>query len=196
MNTTIRALILITCLAALVSIGACTKKPPKAVSEAPPASIPDPPPPPPPAVAPPPAPEPDQAEVDPYASGDLLAVADLARREGRLGDVYFDFDRSDLAAEARERLAANARFFLEKSDLLIQVQGHCDERGTNEYNLALGERRAAAVVSYLEALGVAPGRLTALSLGEERQVCTEIGEACWRQNRRAHFVLLGRKGSP
>lgn len=181
------------CLALLATAG-CATNPPPPPPTPPPTTTPEPAPPPPP-PPPPPAPQPDPVEVDPYASGDLGAVAELARREGLLGDVYFDFDRSDLSPEARERLAANASFFKKQADLLVRVEGHCDERGTNEYNLALGERRAAGVVAYLVSLGVAADRLSTVSYGEERPVCSENQESCWQRNRRAHFLLVGRQAA-
>jgi peptidoglycan-associated lipoprotein len=76
----------------------------------------------------------------------------------------------------------------------LSIEGHCDERGTNEYNLALGDRRAKAVKDYLTSLGVASGRMDVISYGEERPACTDQSEACWAKNRRAHFVVLTKVG--
>lgn len=113
-----------------------------------------------------------------------------AREQGLLGDVFFEFDRADLTQEARSRLAKNAEFMKGTGqDLAFTIEGHCDERGTNEYNLALGDRRAQAAKDYLVSLGVENGRFRTISYGEERPFCTESSEGCWQQNRRAHFVL-------
>lgn len=146
-------------------------------------------------AAPEPAPAPEPAaepEPDPFA-GDLEAVAAYARAQSLLGDVYFDYDQAGLSDVSRDRLAANARFFQEHREFQVTLEGHCDERGTNEYNLALGDRRANSVKDYLGSFGVAADRLRTISYGEERPSCTESDESCWRENRRAHFVLSGRR---
>jgi peptidoglycan-associated lipoprotein len=78
-------------------------------------------------------------------------------------------------------------------DILFTIEGHCDERGTNEYNIALGQRRASAAKDYIVSLGVEDSRLRTISYGEERPFCTESNEGCWQQNRRAHFVATGRR---
>ncbi|MEL7060790.1 MAG: peptidoglycan-associated lipoprotein Pal [Acidobacteriota bacterium] len=118
-----------------------------------------------------------------------------AERQGLLGDVFFDFDRAELRPEARERLEKNAAFMMseEGRDLVFTVEGHCDERGTNEYNLALGQERAAAATDYLRSLGVGESRFKTISYGEERPFCTVSDEACWQKNRRAHFVISSRR---
>lgn len=145
-------------------------------------------------ATPPPAPAP-QAPAEPAdpLAGDLATVNEYVRGRGLLGDVYYSYDSSDLSSEARDRLAGNARFFKDHPVFEAIIEGHCDDRGTPEYNLALGERRASAAVSYLTALGVDGSRLRTLSYGEERPVCTGSDESCWSQNRRAHFVLTGRR---
>jgi peptidoglycan-associated lipoprotein len=148
-----------------------------------------------PAPAPAPAPEPAVPATDPDPlSGDLDSVNEYLRRQGLLGDVYFDYDRAELSSETRDRLARNARFLTDHPRFRLTVEGHCDERGTSEYNLALGERRAAAVRQYLSSLGISPDRLTTISYGKERPVCTEESESCWRLNRRAHHLVTGRAG--
>jgi peptidoglycan-associated lipoprotein len=114
------------------------------------------------------------------------------RDQGLIDDVYFDFDRSELRPEATEQLARNADWLRGNPGYVATIEGHCDERGTNEYNLALGERRANAAKSYLVSLGIDGGRLTTISYGEERPVCTESTESCWQRNRRAHFVVSPR----
>jgi peptidoglycan-associated lipoprotein len=110
-----------------------------------------------------------------------------------LQDVYFDYDKSDLRPDARDALAKNADW-LKKSynTAVVQIEGHCDERGTNEYNLSLGERRARAALDYLVSLGVPAARLSTISYGEERPQCTESDESCWQRNRRGHFNITGK----
>ncbi len=111
-------------------------------------------------------------------------------------DVYFEFDRYDLRADARETLKANAEWLKKNPAARVEIEGHCDERGTNEYNLALGAKRAQAAKDYLATLGIRGDRLSTISYGEEIPVCKEHGEGCWRQNRRARFVIIpGRPAS-
>ena len=111
-----------------------------------------------------------------------------------LKDVYFAFDRSDLDPAARETLKANADWLRANPSARVQIEGHCDERGTNEYNLALGARRAAASKDYVVSLGVSVDRLSTTSFGEEIPVCKESAEECWAKNRRARFVIM--QGAP
>jgi peptidoglycan-associated lipoprotein len=108
-----------------------------------------------------------------------------------LKDIYFDFDKYDIRPGDAKVLDANAAW-LKGNNNLVLIEGHCDERGTNEYNLALGERRAKATMNYLVSQGVQAGRITIISYGEERPVCTEHNEACWAKNRRAHFLTKAR----
>ena len=108
-----------------------------------------------------------------------------------LKDVGFDFDKYEIRAADAEILDANAAWMKANPDYLVLVEGHCDERGTNEYNLALGERRAKATLNYLLARGLAADRLTLVSYGKERPLCSDATEACWGQNRRAHFLVKG-----
>ena len=135
--------------------------------------------------------EPVDKTQDPL-SGDLAQVNDYVWKNGLLGDVYFEFDKADLIEEARARLARNAEWLRSHPEFEITIEGHCDERGTNEYNLALGERRAAAAKDYLASLGVGATRLRTLSYGEERPQCSDSTESCWARNRRAHFVVTSR----
>lgn len=109
-----------------------------------------------------------------------------------LGDIYFAFDRDDLGPEARAVLTKNAEFVLDFPKAEIQIEGHCDERGTSEYNLALGERRSLSVRQYLVSLGVPAGRLSTISYGEELPADPRHNEAAWAKNRRAHFVILSK----
>jgi peptidoglycan-associated lipoprotein len=106
-----------------------------------------------------------------------------------LKDVFFDFDRYDLSADARTVLRTNADWLKSNPAARVEIEGHCDERGTSEYNLALGAKRAQAAREYLVTLGVAPDRLSTTSYGEEIPVCRESNEGCWKQNRRARFVI-------
>jgi peptidoglycan-associated lipoprotein len=102
-----------------------------------------------------------------------------------VGDrVFFALDRYDLSAEAQSQLQKQAQWLAQYPAVTVTIEGHCDERGTREYNLALGERRANAVANYLTALGVDAGRLSVISYGKERPECTESNEGCWAQNRR------------
>jgi len=128
-------------------------------------------PPPPPAPAPPPQP----------------SLQDLFNRDVR--DAYFDFDKADIRADAKDALAQTATFLKAHPEAKVIVEGHCDERGSTEYNLALGDRRANAAKNYLVSLGVPADQLDTISYGKERPFCSVSNEECWQQNRRAHFVL-------
>jgi len=105
-----------------------------------------------------------------------------------LKPVHFDFDKSDIRTGDAEILQASASWLNEHRGHLVLIEGHCDQRGTNEYNLALGERRARAAMNFLVAHGVAAGRFTLVSYGEERPLCSDESEACWARNRRAMFL--------
>ncbi len=133
----------------------------------------------------------DQTE-DPLLSEDMKLVNDELRRRGFSSDVYFAYDESALNDDARAKLSRNAELLKAQARFNLTIEGHCDERGTAEYNLALGERRANAVRGYLGSLGVGTERMRTLSYGSERPVCTEHEESCWSQNRRAHMVITGR----
>ncbi len=159
-----------------------------------------PPPPPPPApvapTPPPPAPAPAQAPPsapvqDEYSRLKAMDIAGLERL-GLLDDVHFDFDKSDVRDSDRALLAKDAGTLRKYDFLTVTVEGHCDERGTVEYNLALGERRARAVEDYLVSLGVPAGRLRTVSYGKEKPLCMEHDEACWARNRRSHLGITGK----
>ena len=105
-----------------------------------------------------------------------------------LGDVFFDFDKSELRTDAVAQLKTNANWLEAKAGRKVIIEGHCDERGTNEYNLALGERRANSAKDYIVNLGVEPARLKTVSYGEEKPFAQGHSEEAWAQNRRAHFV--------
>ena len=106
-----------------------------------------------------------------------------------LKDVYFDFDRYDLREDAREILKANSAWLKANPAAQVQIEGHCDERGTTEYNVALGSRRAESAKDYLVTLGTSADRLSTISYGEEVPVCREQTEECWQNNRRVRFVV-------
>lgn len=107
----------------------------------------------------------------------------------RLADVYFDYDAYEIRAGDTRVMDANAEWLRANPDSLVLIEGHTDERGTSEYNLSLGERRAAAAMSYLLTRGIPARRMVAISYGEERPFCTEPSEGCWARNRRVHFLI-------
>ena len=120
--------------------------------------------------------------ADRPAPSEFSEVRDLA-------DIHFDFDRYDIRAEHVTILDANAAWLKANANSLVLIEGHCDARGTNEYNVALGDRRAKATMNYLVAHGVKSTRISVISYGEERPTCATDDEACWAKNRRAHFLL-------
>jgi peptidoglycan-associated lipoprotein len=108
--------------------------------------------------------------------------------EQNVKDAYFDFNKADIRSDAREALTKDAEFLRSYPQLRVTIEGHCDERGSTEYNIGLGERRAQAAKNYLISLGISADRMDTVSWGKERPFCTEHTEECWQQNRRAHFV--------
>jgi peptidoglycan-associated lipoprotein len=180
-------------LSLVASLGAagCSKKPP--------ATTPAPAPPPPAAPAappaPPPPPAPPQAPPPPALTEDEIfarKTLEQLNAERPLADVYFDLDQAQIRADARGSLQKNAAWMKRWSATRILVEGHCDERGTAEYNLALGERRATAVKEYLQSLGVSPDRVAVVSKGKESPFCNQSNESCWQQNRRGHFLITAK----
>lgn len=109
---------------------------------------------------------------------------------GPLKDIYFDFDSHNLTSDARETLRANASWLKSNPAARAEIEGHSDERGTNEYNLALGAKRAQTAKDFLATLGVTAERLSTISYGEEIPMCKDASESCWQRNRRARFVVL------
>jgi peptidoglycan-associated lipoprotein len=107
----------------------------------------------------------------------------------KVKDAFFDYDSAEIRGDARAVLQNDADFLKAYPQARVTIEGHCDERGSTEYNLALGDRRANAVKEYLVTLGVPAGQLTTTSYGKEKPFCTESNEACWQQNRRGHFAL-------
>ena len=103
-------------------------------------------------------------------------------------DVYFDYDKADIRGDQQTSVQADAQFLSQHSNISFTIEGHCDERGSTEYNLALGDQRASAVKNALTAAGVNASRIKTISYGKEKPFCTESNEACWQQNRRGHLV--------
>ena len=164
----------------------CKKKAPTTTAEArPPVEEPAPPV----TNVPPPAPSaPTDVDAVDIGSQDLASL----NSKGYLKDAYFDYDQSDLRDDARTVLSSNAEWLKRYRTIQVLVEGHCDERGTSAYNLALGDRRANAARDYLDSLGVPASRIRTVSYGKERPACTEASEDCYQQNRRAHFVITAK----
>jgi len=185
------ALILFTAMTAV----ACGKKAPVETPQPPPPAPPPavqpkptpPPPPPPPRNEPPPPPRvPTEAEI--FASWSL----DQLNEKGLLVDVYFAYDVADLSDQARGSLGKNADVMKKWPTTRVMVEGHADARGTSEYNMALGERRASAIRDYLVSLGIAAARVTIVSKGEEEPSCRDEAESCWSLNRRGRFFFTAK----
>lgn len=112
-----------------------------------------------------------------------------SRREFENEDIYFSFDSAALSRTAQEKLREKARWMMQNPGVSAVIEGHCDERGTSEYNLALGDRRAESAKAYMINLGISPARLVTISYGEERPVDPRHNEEAWARNRRAHFEI-------
>jgi peptidoglycan-associated lipoprotein len=178
-------------LAVTVACGA--KQPPPAPVVPPPPVVVTPPPPPPPPPPPQPVPQPPPAPVvltedQVFASLTLQQLND----QKPLEDVFFAYDSADLSDAARASLQKNADWLRRWVSTTITVEGHADSRGTNEYNLALAERRASSVRDYLVSLGVPVTRISIVSKGEEQPFCTEEVESCYSLNRRGHFIFTAK----
>ncbi|UCE78500.1 MAG: peptidoglycan-associated lipoprotein Pal [Nitrospiraceae bacterium] len=114
----------------------------------------------------------------------------LEETKGMFEDILFDYDKYAVKSQYRSTLQSISAWMTKNGGATLSIEGHCDERGTNEYNLALGDRRAKAVKDYLVSLGVPSSKIEILSYGEEKPLCTQQAESCWSRNRRAHFVIL------
>ncbi len=112
-----------------------------------------------------------------------------ANGEGPLNDIHFDYNDYSVRAQDGEILKSNADWMTKNSGARVQIEGHCDDRGSEEYNIALGAKRAQAAKEYLVTLGIAASRISTISYGKELPLCTEHDESCWSQNRRDHFVV-------
>ena len=140
-----------------------------------------------------------QSDAEPFLGGSGSGGSgsggmDEARRQNfkitsSLKDIYFKFDKYDLDDQSRGTLRQSASYLKSNSGAVIEIQGHCDERGTNNYNIALGERRAHSTKMYLVSQGISARRIHTISYGEERPFCFDSNDACWLKNRRAHFRI-------
>ncbi len=173
-------------IVALVALGACKKKP-----EVAPAPTEAPAPAPTPAPAPPPAqPECDAACME-ARNNAAKAEAIKAATAALTATIFFDYDRSDITDDARAKLDAKVPVLTQNTGVRIRIAGHTDSRGSDEYNLALGQRRAAAAKRYLTDRGIDGSRIEIVSFGEERPTCTDESEGCWSRNRRDEFEITG-----
>jgi peptidoglycan-associated lipoprotein len=176
-----------------IAVAGCHKKvpaaapapPPPPPAPAAPRTPPPPPPPPPPAAAPAPRPL-SEDEIFARKSVDQL------NSERPMDDVFFDLDKSEVREDAKSALQKDANWLKKWASVQVTLEGHCDSRGSAEYNLGLGSRRATAVKDYLVNLGVPTGRVTVVSKGKEQPFCNDENESCWQQNRRGHFVITGK----
>jgi peptidoglycan-associated lipoprotein len=175
-----------------VAVAGCHKKAP--------ATVPPPPPPPPPTAPPspppparPPAPAPAPAPR-PLSEEEVFArkSVDQLNAERPMDDVFFDLNKEELREDAKPSLQKDADWLKKWSSVQVSLEGHCDSRGSAEYNLGLGNRRAAAIKTYLVNLGVPASRVNAISKGKEQPFCNEENESCWSQNRRGHFIITAK----
>jgi peptidoglycan-associated lipoprotein len=164
-----------------------------------PAAAPVPPPPPPPAAprTPPPPPPPPPAAAPaprPLSEEEIFArkSVDQLNAEHPLEDAFFDLNKEELRDDAKPALQKDAEWLKKWNSVVVTLEGHCDSRGSAEYNLGLGNRRATTVKDYLVSLGVPASRITAVSKGKEQPFCNEENESCWSQNRRGHFVITAK----
>jgi len=173
-----------------MATAACGRKQPEVPPAPPPpeekpATTPAPPPPPPPPPTPEPPRVPTEDEIFQKMTNEEVAQKYLTA-------VYFAYDSIEIDEQSRAALQKNVEFLKTRESVRILVEGHADSRGTNEYNLALGERRADAVRDYMVSLGVPTERISVVSKGEEQPFCQEENETCWQQNRRGHFVVTAK----
>ncbi|MBI5101644.1 MAG: peptidoglycan-associated lipoprotein Pal [Nitrospirae bacterium] len=132
----------------------------------------------------------DGSKVESVDSKDGSSSKSGEEKEGMFKDVLFDYDKYDVKESFQPVIKSIAAWMTKNSSARLSIEGHCDDRGTNEYNLALGDRRAKSVRDSLVAVGVSSSRLDIISYGEEKPLCREETEDCWAKNRRAHFVVL------
>jgi peptidoglycan-associated lipoprotein len=189
-----RAALLVLILFA-VAVAACGKKTPPVARAAPPTTASGAPIPAPPRPPAPPEPVPDPTVVPPEpVREDSIASASLddLNRNSPINPIFFEYDSSDISTEAKETLDANAVALKKYSSWTITIEGHSDERGSAEYNLALGERRAVAARAYLVSLGIPGDRLRTVSYGKEFPFDPGHDDTAWSKNRRAHFVITAK----
>ncbi|HYA85581.1 MAG TPA: peptidoglycan-associated lipoprotein Pal [Nitrospirota bacterium] len=144
----------------------------------------------PPAVTTAPAPEAPAAEVKPEMKPEVTNEKAGMMAEGPK-PIYFDFDKSFIRDDAKAVMKENVEWLKANPNAKVKIEGNCDERGTVEYNQALGQRRAASAKKYLTEMGIAAHRISLISFGKEKPICTEHDEACWQKNRRDDFVVMG-----
>ncbi len=185
MTKPFRSLGLVLAAGLLVTAGCCTKKP--APAPAPEVKVE-----PTPTPVPVPVEEPIAAPIAEPVAEALPADLEELNKKGYLKDIFYDYDLYDVKADQRDAMAANAEWLKKWPAVKIQVEGHCDERGSNKYNMALGDKRANAARDYLVSLGIDASRITTLSYGEERPFVEGQTEDAWSQNRRAHFVVTAK----
>ncbi len=194
MSKTLKTLALILLAVLIVILPACrTKKTPAPVTTPEPVVTA----PPPPAVATPVEPPKDFVREEPKVAEEVLpsdidALNRLAQQRGYIQDAFFAFDESTLTPDAQTALTNSANWLKKNAQYNLLIEGHCDERGTEQYNLALGDRRANTAKEYLTTLGVDGSRIRTVSYGEERPFDPGHDEAAWAKNRRAHLVLVGK----
>ena len=176
MRSVLSSVTLVVLLLTALFAGCAKEEPPPPTAEAQPRQVAPPP------APPPPPPPPRGAD----AAADQQAMQDFQNQ-----DVNFDFDKYDLRPDARAILDKKVGFLNQKGSVRVQIEGHCDERGTSAYNMVLGERRANASKQYLTTAGVNTARLSSISYGKERPLDPGHNEAAWARNRRAHFVVTG-----
>ena len=174
MRPVLSSVTLVALILTFLLVGCAKEEPPPPMAETPPR----------PAAPPPPPPSPPPPPPGP-------SISQQAFQEFQNQDINFDFDKYDLRTDARTILDRKASFLNQNSSVRVQIEGHTDDRGTNEYNLALGERRANAAKQYLTTAGISAGRLSTISYGEERPLDPAQNEAAWAKNRRDHFVITG-----
>jgi peptidoglycan-associated lipoprotein len=131
----------------------------------------------------------DKSNLRDASSEQSVDLEKMAKKESPVGDIHFDYDSSNIRSDAREILQINANYFMKNRVSSIVIEGHCDERGTDEYNMALGERRAQETKKYLVNLGVKESLMKTVSFGEEHPLDPASNEEAWAKNRRAHFVV-------
>ena len=175
MRPIVSSMTLVALILTFLFVGCAKEEPPPPTTEPPPRPAAPPPPPPAPAPTPPPGP----------------SISQQAFQEFQNQNIYFDFDKYDLRTDARATLDRKMSFLNQYSSVRVQIEGNCDERGTAEYNMALGERRANAAKQYLTTAGISAGRLSTISYGKDRPIDPGHNEAAWAKNRRDHFAITG-----
>ena len=191
------AVLLLSGLILVLFLAGCPKRPMTNIASAPPPTtpvptVPGPAAPPPAAATAPSAPPSIAPRPATPAPGTPPPKASEYTASESLKDIHFDFDRYDIRPSEMKTLDANAAWLKAHGNSLVLIEGHCDERGTAEYNLALGERRAKATMNYLVSRGIQASRITITSFGKERPLCVQHSETCWAKNRRAHVLVKDR----